>query len=65
MRDWTGTSSSFYWSTFNLSVGIERKMTKYFTLQVEPFMKTPLVGVGRGLVNLYSSGLLFSTKYEF
>ena len=65
IRDWTGSSSSFYWSTLNLSAGIERKMTKHFTLQVEPFMKTPLVGVGRGLVNLYSSGLLFSTKYEF
>ena len=65
VRDWTGNSSSFYWSTLNISAGIERKMTKHFTLQVEPFMKTPLMGVGRGLVNLYSSGLLFSTKYEF
>ena len=65
IRNWTGNSSSFYWSTLNLSAGIERKMTKHFTLQVEPFMKTPLMGVGRGLVNLYSSGLLFSTKYEF
>jgi hypothetical protein len=65
IRDWTGNSSSFYWSTLNLSVGVERKMNKHFTLQVEPFLKTPLVGVGRGLVNLYSSGLLFSTKYEF
>ena len=65
VRDWTGNSSSFYWSTLNLSVGVERKVNKHFTLQVEPFLKTPLVGVGRGLVNLYSSGLLFSTKYEF
>lgn len=65
VRDWTGNSSSFYWSTLNLSAGVERKMNKHFTLQVEPFLKTPLVGVGRGLVNLYSSGLLFSTKYEF
>ncbi|MDZ7900275.1 MAG: hypothetical protein U5N85_19905 [Arcicella sp.] len=65
IRDWTGSSSSFYWSTLNLSVGVERKMNKHFTLQVEPFLKTPLMGVGRGLVNLYSSGLLFSTKYEF
>ncbi len=65
IRDWTGSSSSFYWSTLNLSAGVERKMNKHFTLQVEPFLKTPLVGVGRGMVNLYSSGLLFSTKYEF
>jgi hypothetical protein len=65
VRDWTGNSSSFYWSTLNLSLGVERKMNKHFTLQVEPFLKTPLTGVGRGMVNLYSSGLLFSTKYEF
>ncbi len=65
VRDWTGSSSSFYWSTLNLSAGIERKMNKHFTLQIEPFLKTPLVGVGRGVVNLYSSGLLFSTKFEF
>jgi hypothetical protein len=65
IRDWTGNSSSFYWSTLNLSAGVERKINKHFTLQIEPFLKTPLVGVGRGLVNLYSSGLLFSTKYEF
>ena len=65
VRDWNGTSSSFYWSTLNLSAGIERKINKHFTLQIEPFLKTPLVGVGRGTVNLYSSGLLFSTKYEF
>lgn len=65
VRDWTGNSASFYWSTLNLSTGVERKMNKHFTLQIEPFLKTPLVGVGRGLVNLYSSGLLFSTKYEF
>jgi hypothetical protein len=65
VREWMGSSSSFYWSTLNLSAGIERKMNKHFTLQVEPFLKTPLTGVGRGMVNLYSSGLLFSTKYEF
>lgn len=65
VRDWTGNSSSFYWNTLNLSVGVEHKMNKHFTFQVEPFLKTPLLGVGRGLVNLYSSGLLFSTKYEF
>ena len=65
VRNWTGSSSSFYWSTINLSAGIERKMTKHLTLQVEPFLKTPIKGVGRGLINLYTSGILFSTKYEF
>jgi hypothetical protein len=57
--------SSFYWSTINISAGIERKLNKHFTFQIEPYLKTPLSNIGRGGVNLYSSGLLFSTKYEF
>ena len=57
--------SSFYWSTVNISAGIERKLTKHFTFQIEPYLKMPLSNIGRGGVNLYSSGLLFSTKYEF
>jgi hypothetical protein len=57
--------SSFYWSTINISAGIERKLTKHFTFQIEPYLKTPLSNIGRGGVSLYSSGLLFSTKYEF
>ncbi len=57
--------SSFYWSALNLSAGVERKLNKHLTFQVEPYLKTPLTNVGRGGVNLYSSGLLFSTKYEF
>ena len=57
--------SSFYWSALNLSAGIERKFNKHLTFQIEPYLKTPLTNIGRGGVNLYSSGLLFSTKYEF
>jgi hypothetical protein len=57
--------SSFYWSTLNLSAGFEKKINKHFTFQVEPYLKTPLTNVGRGGVSLYSTGLLFSTKYEF
>ncbi|MES2516966.1 MAG: outer membrane beta-barrel protein [Bacteroidota bacterium] len=62
--DWSD-KSSFYWSTLNLSIGWEKQLTKHLTFQAEPYLKTPLKGVGRGLVNLYSSGILFSTKYVF
>ena len=58
-------NSSFYWSTLNLSVGWEKQISKHLSFQAEPYLKTPLKGVGRGLVNLYSSGILFSTKYQF
>ena len=57
--------SKYYLSVLNFSVGLERQISQRFSLQVEPYLKTPLKNVGRGGVNLYSSGLLFSTKYEF
>lgn len=62
--DWND-NSKYYWSVLNFSVGFDRQISKHFSLQVEPYLKTPLKSVGRGGVNLYSSGLLFSTKYEF
>lgn len=62
--DWSD-KSSFYWSTLNLSIGWEKQVSKHLSFQAEPYLKTPLKGVGRGLVNLYSSGILFSTKYQF
>ena len=58
-------NSKYYWSVLNFSVGLDRQISKHFSLQIEPYLKTPLKSVGRGGVNLYSSGLLFSTKYEF
>ena len=65
VRDWNGTSSSFYWSTLNLSAGIERKINKHFTLQIEPFLKTPLVGVGRGTVNYTAVDCCFLRSMSF
>ena len=58
-------NSSFYASTLNFSVGFEKKMSKHLSFQAEPYLKMPLKGVGRGLVNLYSNGVFFSTKYSF
>ena len=58
-------NSSFYASTLNFSVGFEKKMSKHLSFQAEPYLKIPLKGVGRGLVNLYSNGVFFSTKYSF
>ena len=58
-------NSKYYFSVLNFSVGLERQISKHFNIQIEPYLKTPLKSVGRGGVNLYSSGVLFSTKYEF
>lgn len=58
-------NSNYYFSVLNFSVGLDRQISKHFSVQIEPYLKTPLKNVGRGGVNLYSSGILFSTKYQF
>jgi hypothetical protein len=57
--------TKYNWTVFNLSLGFEKQFSKHLYFQVEPYLKSPLKGLGRGGLNLYSSGLLFSTKYEF
>jgi hypothetical protein len=58
-------NTKYNWSTLNFSLGFEKQFTKHIYFQVEPYFKSPLSGIGRGGINLKSSGLLFSTKYEF
>jgi hypothetical protein len=58
-------NSKYYFSMMNFSVGFEKQISKRLNFQIEPYLKTPLKNLGRGGVNLYSSGVLFSTKYEF
>ena len=62
--DWND-NSKYYFGVMNFSVGLERQISQNFSFQIEPYLKTPLKYVGRGGVNLYSSGILFSTKYSF
>jgi hypothetical protein len=58
-------NGKYNWSILNFSLGFEKQFSKHLYFQVEPYLKTPLSGLGRGGLNLYSSGLLFSTKYAF
>jgi hypothetical protein len=62
--DWND-NTKYNWSTLNFSLGFEKQFTKHIFFQIEPYLKSPLTGIGRGGINLKSSGLLFSTKYEF
>jgi Outer membrane protein beta-barrel domain len=63
-RQWAD-NAKYYWSTLNLSFGLEKSLTRHISLQAEPYLKTPLGLVGRGKVNIFSSGILFSAKYGF
>lgn len=51
-------------STLNLSAGYERQLGAGFSLQVEPYLKLPLAGVGWGSVRLYSTGLHLSLGFH-
>ena len=51
-------------SMLNLSIGIQHRLSRRFQVQAEPFLKAPLSGVGEGKVDLVSSGVFFSLKYQ-
>lgn len=57
--------NNHYFSMLNLSFAYERRLYRNFFFQLEPFLKAPLSGVGEGKVDLVSSGLFLSLKYNF
>jgi hypothetical protein len=65
-KGWSGEN----WSNHPLSVvsasfSIETYLTRYFSVQLEPFVKAPLGGVGYGDVRLFTTGTLVTAKYHF
>lgn len=55
---------NYVFSVLNLSAGYERMIGKNFSLQVEPFLKLPLKGLGYGNMRMNSYGIFFSLKYK-
>lgn len=51
-------------SVLHLSVGFERMISKKWGVQVEPYAKLPLGGVGYGSIKLSSFGLNFSLQHR-
>ena len=51
-------------STLNVSAGYERQLGGGFSLQIEPYLKLPLAGVGWGSVRLFSTGLHLSLGFH-
>lgn len=54
-----------WFKMLNVSVGLERQLNSHLAIQVEPFLKAPLAGVGEGDVSLASFGAFISLKYNF
>jgi hypothetical protein len=64
--EWSVTGQNKEWlQVLNLSIGLEQQLSSQWSLQVEPFWKAPLAGVGEGDVALASFGAFFSLKYSF
>lgn len=54
-----------WFSVLNFSVGLNRKLNSQWAVQLEPFFKAPLAGVGEGGVSLASLGAFLNIKYSF
>jgi hypothetical protein len=54
-----------WFKMMNLSIGIHKKLTDRFALQLEPFAKVPLSGVGAGRIELASFGTFLGIQYQF
>jgi len=66
VQSWSGKNENqHYFAIYNLSVGYQRSIGKQWFLEIEPFIKLPLTGVGFGEVDLWSTGSSFSIKYNF
>lgn len=63
-RKWEGSSGFFGAGVVNMSVGIERKLTNFLSVQLEPFVKIPIKNVGFGDVKLLTTGLFLNIKTQ-
>lgn len=53
-----------WFKMLNISVMFQRKLSSRFYLELEPFLKAPLTGVGEGEVSLVSMGAFFSLRFD-
>ncbi|WP_439488136.1 hypothetical protein [Algoriphagus sp.] len=60
--DVSGANNHFF-GVVNFSVGYERKLGKQLSIQVEPYFKVPISGVGEGDISLKSTGLFVGLKF--
>jgi hypothetical protein len=53
-----------WFKMLNLSIGVQYQVAPRFHVQVEPFLKAPLAGVGEWDVQLSSMGIFLGIKYK-
>jgi len=66
-RDFTGyiEKENIEWfKMLNISLGVQYRITKRIHMQLEPFLKVPLAGIGEWDVKLSSMGVFMGLKYK-
>jgi hypothetical protein len=58
------THLNHWFNIMNVSGGFEHSFNRKFSLQLEPYVKIPLQGIGFGSVDLSSYGIYFSLRYK-
>lgn len=53
-----------WFKVINVSIGIQKQLSETWFVQVEPFVKAPLAGLGEGNIALSSLGTFLSIKYQ-
>ncbi|MFI5155412.1 MAG: hypothetical protein ACHQEM_04475 [Chitinophagales bacterium] len=58
------TNETYLFAVIDFSLGVEQKISKSFSFQIEPFFKIPVKGVGYGNLDLSSFGANLSLRYS-
>lgn len=62
---WSMNSQTNYWfNVLNISAGVEKPLSRNWSIVAEPFIKAPLKGVGFGNMNVNSYGVLATLKFH-
>lgn len=64
---WMGArrQNKHFFGIYNFSVGIQRRLSEHLAIEIEPYIKLPISGIGVGQVNLTSSGTFITARYFF
>jgi hypothetical protein len=57
------TKENYLFSVIDITFGVEQKLSKSLSFQVEPYAKIPVKGVGLGSVDLSSYGVNLSLRF--
>lgn len=56
--------NSEWFKILNVSIAAQLQVSPVVFLQLEPFIKAPLTGLGEGNISLSSFGTFFTVKYQ-